>query len=99
MKKKKLLTDRSGDLQERMLEESAKAMANDIDREVLWGMLEGIGWTRAGCYPRAHFVTADRIKEIHDWVKNNAKGHYENHHTDFIFENSQDAVNFILRWK
>ena len=34
MKKKKLLTDRSGDLLDSILEDRAKELARDIDREV-----------------------------------------------------------------
>ena len=38
MRKKKLLTDRSGDLYEEIIEEKAKALADEIDAEVLRSM-------------------------------------------------------------
>ena len=43
MKKKRLLTDRSGNLHELMLEEAAKKMAEDIDAEVMRGLLRDSG--------------------------------------------------------
>ena len=75
--------------------QAAKQMADDIDREVLWGMLKGIGWTR---------VMLDRLTDnnhaidITIWLEENIKHPFERHGRDFIFENERDAAMFILRW-
>ena len=70
-------------------------MAREIDREILWGMLKEIGWTR---------VMLDRLQDnkhaidITIWLEENIKNPFERNGRDFIFENEKDAVNFILRW-
>ena len=70
-------------------------LAREIDREVLWGMLKGIGWTR---------VMLDRLQDnkhaidITYWLEENIKNPFERNGRDFIFENPKDASMFILRW-
>ncbi len=95
MLKKKLLTDRSGDLQEQMLKEKSQELAHEIDREILWSMLESLGWQRVNLpWP----VTLDNLKEIHRWIEQHVKGPHEKNRFDFIFEQAQDAMWFKLRW-
>lgn len=95
MKKKRLLTDRTGDLQQQMLDEQAKVLAREIDREVLWGMLTELGWHRITFdWPR----TTEELEEIKLWTQKNSKGSYEVHRADYIFENEQDANWFKIRW-
>jgi hypothetical protein len=83
-------------LEEQYAEKAATAMAREIDREVLWGMLVGIGWTR---------VLLDRLQDnkhavdITYWLEANCKEPFERNGRDFLFESEQDAVNFILRWQ
>jgi len=70
-------------------------LAREIDREVLWGMLKGIGWTR---------VMLDRLQDnkhaidITIWLEANCKKAFERNGRDFIFEDSKDATMFILTW-
>lgn len=71
-------------------------MQKEIDKEILWGMLKELGWTR---------VMIDRFQDnkhavdITYWLSENCEGSYERSGADFIFENDRDAVNFILKWK
>lgn len=71
-------------------------MQKEIDKEILWGMLKELGWTR---------VMIDRFQDnkhavdITYWLSENCEGAYERSGADFIFENDRDAVNFILKWK
>lgn len=82
-------------LEEQYAEAAATAMAREIDREVLWGMLQGIGWTR---------ITLDRLQDnkhavdISYWLEEFCKGAYERNGRYFIFEKRKDASMFILRW-
>jgi hypothetical protein len=82
-------------LEEEMIEKAGAEMAREIDREVLWGMLQGIGWTR---------VMLDRLQDnkhaidITYWLEENIKNPFERNGRDFIFENPKDASMFILRW-
>ena len=82
-------------LEEEILERTGKDMAREIDREVLWGMLEGIGWTRV-MIPR--YIDNQHAIDITDWLKINCKKAYEGYARDFIFESSKDANWFTLRW-
>ena len=82
-------------LEEEMIEKAGAEMAREIDREVLWGMLQGIGWTR---------IMLDRLQDnkhaidITYWLEENIKNPFERNGRDFIFENPKDASMFILRW-
>jgi hypothetical protein len=78
-----------------MIEQMAKRMANEIDREVLWGMLKEIGWTRV-MIPR--LIDNDHAIDITYWLEENCKKAFERNGRDFIFEDKKDAVNFILAW-
>ena len=81
--------------EEEIINKAGIEIAREIDREVLWGMLKEIGWTR---------VMIDRLQDnnhavdITHWLVENCQGAYERNGRDFIFEDEKDAVNFILRW-
>ena len=83
-------------LEQEILDELGTQMQSEIDREILWGMLKELGWTR---------VMIDRFQDnkhavdITYWLSENCQGSYERRGSDFIFENESDAVNFILKWK
>lgn len=82
-------------LEQEILDELGTQMQSEIDKEILWGMLEGLGWTR---------VMLDRFRDnkhavdISYWLEENIKNPFERNGRDFIFEDSQDAMLFILRW-
>ena len=82
-------------LEEEILERTGKNMAREIDREVLWGMLEGIGWHRV-MIPR--LIDNHHAIDITDWLEINCKHGFERGGRDFIFEDAKDANWFILRW-
>ena len=82
-------------LQDQILTDIAKEMQTDIDCEIRWGMLKGIGWTR---------VMLDRLQDnkhaidITLWLEENIKNPFERNGRDFLFEDSKDATMFILKW-
>ena len=82
-------------IEDEMIERAGKQMAQDIDREVLWGMLQGIGWTRVMIPTMGD---AYRAVDIITWLEDNCKHAYERNGRDFIFEDTKDANWFILRW-
>lgn len=75
--------------------QAAKQMADDIDREILWGMLEGMGWTRVMVPTLGNAYMA---VDIITWLEENCKQSHERSGRDFIFESAKDAQWFILRW-
>ena len=70
-------------------------MAREIDREILWGMLEGIGWCRV-MLPR--LIDNNHAIDITYWLEDNCKNAFERNGRDFMFESLQDANWFKLRW-
>jgi len=82
-------------IEKEILERAGAEMAREIDREVLWGMLEGIGWTRV-MLPR--LIDNIHAIDITYWLEGNCKNSYERNGRDFLFEDIKDANWFMLRW-
>ena len=82
-------------IEEEILNKAGNRMAQDIDREVLWHMLQGIGWTRVMLPTLGN---GEQAVEIIEWLAINCKNGYERNSRDFIFESQQDANWFVLRW-
>jgi hypothetical protein len=82
-------------LPEELIEKAGTEMAREIDREVLWGMLEGIGWTRV-MLPR--YIDNNHAVDITYWLEETIKNPFERNGRDFIFESAKDANWFRLRW-
>ncbi len=83
-------------LENEILDELATQMQSEMDKEILWGMLVGLGWTRV-TLPR--FNSREHSVDVLHWVEDNCKHPYERKGSEYIFEDSRDAVNFILKWK
>jgi len=82
-------------LEEEMIEKASNAMAREIDREMLWSILQGIGWHRV-MIPR--FVDNNHAVDITYWLEATCNKAYERNGRDFLFEDSKDANWFALRW-
>lgn len=82
-------------LEQEIINRAGNAMAREIDREVLWGMLEGIGWIRV-MLPR--LIDNNHAVDITHWLAINCKHPFERSGRDFIFESQKDANWFELRW-
>jgi len=82
-------------LEDEIADRLGPKMAQEIDREVLWGMLEGMGWTRVMLPTLGNAYTA---VDIIVWLEENCKNPYERSGREFIFESGKDANWFVLRW-
>jgi hypothetical protein len=82
-------------LEEEIINKAGNAMAREIDREVLWGMLKELGWIRV-MLPNP--VPPWQAAEIIVWVRTHCKNAHEQNGRDFLFEDAKDANWFILRW-
>lgn len=82
-------------IEDEIIEQAGKEMAQDIDREILWGMLEGLGWTRVNISSKTAMIHATKIQE---WLCINCKEPYEKYRSDFIFNSDKEAMLFILAW-
>ncbi len=94
MKKKRLLTDRSGDLLEEIYEQKAKELAEEMDADILRGMLAELGWHEIILNP----MTWEEGYSIDEWVEENIKGRMWTHGLVWMFEDDKDAMWFKLRW-
>jgi hypothetical protein len=83
-------------LEKEIITELGEKMMSDIDKEILWGMLVKLGWTRVML---DRFTDNRHAVDITYWLEKNIKNPFERNGKDFIFENDRDAVNFILKWK
>jgi hypothetical protein len=82
-------------IQNEILDIAAREMQQEIDREILWDMLKGIGWTRVMI---SRFQDNNHAIDITLWLEENIKHPFERNGRDFIFEDPKDATLFILRW-
>ena len=82
-------------IQDELIEQAGKDLAREIDREILWGMLEGLGWTRVMLPTLGN---GEQAVDIIVWLEDNCKHPYERNGRDFMFESIKDANWFKLRW-
>jgi len=82
-------------LEEELLTKAGNDMAREIDREVLWGLFEGMGWTR---FKISRLTDNNHAVDISYWLDKNCKGQVERNGAEFLFEDSKDAVLFMMRW-
>ncbi len=94
MIKKRLLTDRSGNLLGQILEDRARDLANQIDADVYMMSLIESGWHQVVLYP----MEMELSYEIDQWVESNIKGQMWNRGIVWMFENDRDAMWFKLKW-
>jgi hypothetical protein len=78
-----------------MAKDAAKRMAEDIDREILWDLFKGVGWTR---FKISRLTDNNHAVDITNWLDENCKGKFERNGAEFLFEDSKDAVLFMMRW-
>lgn len=79
----------------KFINDAAKKLQEEIDQEVMFDLLEQIGWTRVELANKWLPVTG---KELHDWREKNFIGCWRAHNNVWMFEKAEDAVVFTLRW-
>ena len=94
MKKKRLLTDRSGELQEQILAEKAADLADEMDAQILRQMLIDLGWQQVVLSA----MTGEESYAIDLWVEDNIKGRMWSRGLVWLFEDDRDAMWFKLKW-
>lgn len=82
-------------LQQQIIDQMAKEMAEEQDRQVLWSMFRNEGW---------HYVEISRFQDNHHavdisyWLADNCQGKYKRNGKEFLFELGTDATMFSLKW-
>jgi len=89
---------------DRIIENLAKEMANDIDQGILMDMLTKDGWTQTKINPAFSEYGMmgkpfeDWYSRTAEWVHLNAKGDYKLLKGQWVFKDPKDATMFILKW-
>jgi hypothetical protein len=94
MKKKKLLTDKSGSLYEKMIDDAAKQMAEEIDAEMIRTLYKDFGWHEVKLWPMIH----EKGISIDEWTTQHVKHGMWTKGLVWMFENENEANWFKLRW-
>jgi hypothetical protein len=81
-------------LEEEILNKAGKAMADEIDFEILCSMLIELGWRKVILRP----MTWEDGYELDAWTAKHVKGNFETMGLVWIFEDEEDANWFTLRW-
>ncbi len=95
MIKKKLLTDRSGELHEDLENELARVLQEEIDAEIMRGFLVEAGWQEVVL---GWIMTHEQSQEVDEWVSRKIKGKHWTRGLVWLFENDTDAMWFRMRW-
>lgn len=83
------------DLVDELTQAMGQEMQREIDREILWGMLADLGWTRVMLPP---FTSNEQAVDICTWTEDNCTQGWESSGRDYIFEDQKEAHWFMLRW-
>lgn len=82
-------------LEESILEDLGKEMADSIDWEIRAGMLVEMGWVK---YQVPRFIDNYHAIDIGYWLLDNCQGKYDRNGATFLFQDPKDATMFMLRW-
>lgn len=83
-------------LEQTIMDQAAKRMSDEIDREVIWSMLETIGWVRVSV---SRLVDNQHAIDMVEWISANCISDHKRNGREFLFEAEEDAIMFALRWK
>jgi hypothetical protein len=81
-------------IQEEIINEAGKRLADEIDFNILAGMLCEIGWTKVVLSP----MTWEDGYAVDEWTAKNIKGNFETMGLVWVFEDPAEANWFTLRW-
>ena len=81
-------------LEDEIITKMGKQMSDEIDFEILTGMLCQLGWRKIILSP----MTTENSIEVDVWTVRNVKGNFETMGLVWVFEQEEDANWFALRW-
>lgn len=83
-------------LEKQIIDELGTKMQSEIDFQILSDMLVKLGWHKVELI---RFDNNRHAVDIKNWLFENAKGHWQCRGSTFVFHDSGDAVNFVLKFK
>ena len=81
-------------LEDDIITKMGKRMSDEIDFEILTGMLCELGWRKIILRP----MSTEDSYELDAWTAKHIKGHFETMGLVWVFELEEDANWFALRW-
>ena len=82
-------------LEDELARVMSEEIAKEIDSEVLFGVYKELGWQAVVL---DSLGSRKRSIDILEWCAIHCNGHYHNSGRKFVFEDSKDALLFILAW-
>ena len=73
----------------------SQAIADKIDWDIMCDLMTQVGWHRVEANTR---FDIDNYAAVTEWLNEYVKGHYKCRYSTWIFEQSEDAMWFALRW-
>lgn len=83
------------DLEEQVSTELAKELAQELDRQMMWGWLKEAGWVHVKL---SRYRDNMHAIDIRIWVEENRTDEILTAGCEFLFKNPKDATMFILRF-
>lgn len=81
-------------IEDDMMSNMSKAIAAEIDFEILSNMLVGMGWSKVVLSP----MSFEDSRDVDIWTATQLKGKFHTMGLVWIFERPDDANWFALRW-
>jgi hypothetical protein len=82
------------DVQQEIIDNAGRRMAQEMDFGVLCSFLEELGWSKVILKP----MTMEQGMAVDAWTAAYVKGKFETLGLVWIFERKEDATWFTLRW-
>ena len=73
----------------------SQAIAEEIDWDIMCDLMTQVGWHTVKASTQ---YSMDDYAIVKEWMSLHVKGHYKCRHGTWIFEQSEDAMWFALRW-
>jgi frataxin-like iron-binding protein CyaY len=73
----------------------SQAIADKIDWDIMCDLMTQVGWHTVKASTQ---YSMDDYAIVKEWLNKNIKGHYKFRFNTWIFEQSEDAMWFALRW-
>lgn len=83
------------DLEEQVSTELAKELAQELDRQMMWGWLKEAGWVHVKL---SRYRDNMHAIDIRIWIEENRTDEILTAGCEFLFKNPKDATMFILRF-
>jgi hypothetical protein len=71
------------------------AIQDKIDWNIMCDLMTQVGWHRVEANTQ---FDIDNYAAVTEWLNQHVKGHYKCRFNTWLFERSEDAVWFALRW-